>query len=127
MPGSFIFMSTVKENYITLTHEMGHYFGLLHTFNHGGDMCDDTVDGILDHDLLGTDLDPNKLNIMTYTKDHECADDLFFSENQKELIVSNLFNPSRLRQLFFASLDNSNIIVKDWQINLKLLLKIIEK
>lgn len=129
MPGSFIFMSTIKENDITLTHEMGHYFGLLHTFNDGGDMCDDTVDGNLDHSLLGTDADPNKLNIMTYTKDHECVDELFFSENQKELIISNLFNPSRLRQLilFSSNNKNNNIIGKDWEINLNVLLKMIEK
>lgn len=126
-PGSFIFMSTVKENDITLTHEMGHYFGLLHTFNDGGDMCDDTEDGCLDHDLLGTDADPNKFNIMTYTKDQECVDKLFFSENQKELIISNLFNPSRLRQLFFFSSDSNNIIGKDWQTNLNILSKMIDK
>jgi hypothetical protein len=126
MPGSFVFISTIKENDITLTHEMGHYFGLLHTFNKGGDMCDDTVDGHLDYDLLGTDADPNKFNIMTYTKDDNCIEKLFFSENQKDLVVANLFFPSRLCQILFSYSDN-NIIGKDWQFNLNILLKMIEK
>lgn len=126
MPGSFVFMSTIKENDITLTHEMGHYFGLLHTFNNGGDMCDDTVDGHLDYDILGTDADPNKFNIMTYTKDHDCIDELFFTENQKDLVVSGLFGSSRLCQILFSYSDN-NIIGKDWQFNLNILLKMIEK
>ena len=50
-----------------LSHEMGHHFGLSHTFEDGGDDVDDTPKGPESMLLLGGDKDPNKDNIMTYS------------------------------------------------------------
>jgi len=51
-----------------LSHEMGHHFGLQHTFNDSGDNVDDTPQGPSSLILLGSDDDPNKMNIMTYAR-----------------------------------------------------------
>lgn len=51
-----------------LSHEMGHHFGLQHTFDDSGDDVDDTPQGPNSLILLGSDADPNKMNIMTYAR-----------------------------------------------------------
>jgi hypothetical protein len=51
-----------------LSHEMGHHFGLKHTFDTSGDDVDDTPEVSNSVILLGSDDDPNKMNIMTYAK-----------------------------------------------------------
>jgi len=50
-----------------LSHEMGHHFGLKHTFDSSGDDVDDTPQGPNSMLLLGSDADPNKNNIMSYS------------------------------------------------------------
>lgn len=49
-----------------LAHEVGHYFGLQHTFSVNGDNVSDTPDGPSDPRMIGTPNDPNLHNIMTY-------------------------------------------------------------
>jgi hypothetical protein len=50
-----------------LAHEMGHYFGLQHTFMEGGDNIPDTPNGPILESNIGTLEDPNFHNIMTYS------------------------------------------------------------
>lgn len=50
-----------------LSHEMGHHFGLNHTFDTGGDDVDDTPKGPESLISLGGAQDPNRNNIMTYS------------------------------------------------------------
>lgn len=52
-----------------LAHEVGHYFGLQHTFMVTGDNIADTPDGPSDPRMIGTSNDPNLNNIMTYASD----------------------------------------------------------
>lgn len=52
-----------------LAHEVGHYFGLQHTFMVTGDNISDTPDGPSDPRMIGTPNDPNLNNIMTYASD----------------------------------------------------------
>lgn len=66
------------SNYL-LAHEVGHYFGLLHTFQLDGDEVDDTPFGPISPMLLGTELDPNCDNIMTYSSH---IDNQYFTKGQ---------------------------------------------
>ena len=52
-----------------LAHEVGHYFGLQHTFTINGDNILDTPNGPSDLMMIGTPNDPNLNNIMTYASD----------------------------------------------------------
>lgn len=57
-----------------LAHEFGHYFGLMHTFHQDineGDFIDDTESGPENVLFVGTTLDPNCDNIMTYSDANE--------------------------------------------------------
>ena len=110
-PGNFIFMSKIDKDIITLAHELGHYFGLLHTFQSTGDLCDDTDDKHVDSEYIGTGLDPNCNNIMSYSKSEEPIENVIFTSNQKELISASMFMPSRFNQLKYNIDIKSNDIV----------------
>lgn len=53
----------------TLSHEMGHHFGLLHTFDANDDYVEDTPKGPSSPTQYGTDEDKNRMNIMSYSGD----------------------------------------------------------
>lgn len=66
-----------------LSHEFGHYYGLLHTFHPDGDFIADTVDGPVNPLFIGTIKDPNINNIMTYSLTDE---DRCFTKGQYEMM-----------------------------------------
>lgn len=86
--GNSIFILGRIANEYTLTHEMGHYLGLMHTFDIFGDKVDDTVDfgfEVKRDDYFSSHLgdpafDPNATNIMTYTPAFEQS----FTDGQLE-------------------------------------------
>jgi hypothetical protein len=51
-----------------LSHEIGHYLGLYHTFQDPSDYVEDTPYGEITMDEIGTPEDPNQYNIMSYPK-----------------------------------------------------------
>lgn len=74
------FLGLMKDKYV-MAHEFGHYFGLMHTFNDFGDFISDTPDGPDSVFKLGTDLDPNCNNIMTYSQKDD-DEEKFFTKGQ---------------------------------------------
>jgi hypothetical protein len=50
-----------------LSHEMGHHFGLLHTFNEKDDYVEDTPSDAISPIEYGTEKDKNRFNIMSYS------------------------------------------------------------
>jgi len=50
-----------------LSHEMGHHFGLLHTFNEKDDYVEDTPSEPISPIDYGTEKDKNRFNIMSYS------------------------------------------------------------
>jgi hypothetical protein len=70
------FLGLMKDKYV-MAHEFGHYFGLMHTFNEFGDFVADTPDGPDSVFKLGTDLDPNCNNIMTYSQKDDQEEKIF--------------------------------------------------
>lgn len=59
-----ILLGAARDKY-TLSHEIGHYFGLYHTFYEFGDQCSDTEEQI-DKTCEDEDKSPNCGNIMSY-------------------------------------------------------------
>lgn len=76
--GGQIWISGSTDMPQVLSHEMGHHFGLNHTFAEGGDDVDDTPQGPSSMLFLGGDKDPNGDNVMTYSN----ADGRKFSAGQ---------------------------------------------
>lgn len=73
------FIGLMKSKYL-MAHEFGHYFGLMHTFNDFGDFISDTPEGPDSVFKLGTDLDPNCDNIMTYSHNDDESEKFFTKE-----------------------------------------------
>ena len=73
------FIGLMKSKYL-MAHEFGHYFGLMHTFNDFGDFISDTPEGPDSVFKLGTDLDPNCDNIMTYSRNDDESEKFFTKE-----------------------------------------------
>jgi len=61
-------------------HEIGHYFGLYHTFHDPTDLVEDTPYKNLTMDEVGTDKDPNQYNIMSYP--NASSDNLYLTRDQ---------------------------------------------
>ena len=91
----------------TLTHEIGHYFGLRHTFENGcngnGDYCDDTpaISGFtsgcpLNKSSCNGVSDAMIENYMDYTQD-QCMS--LFTQDQKERMLQVLQNSPRRKSL----------------------------
>lgn len=59
-PMNGIYVNSLVHNKYTLAHEIGHFLGLEHVFQEGGDNCEDTP--------FQEAPDPNGINIMDYSK-----------------------------------------------------------
>lgn len=106
LPGNFIFISGICERqFITYTHELGHYFGLYHTFDENGDMCGDTSDKKVPMCFLGTSKDPNEFNIMSYSRLDQDIEKMKFTEDQKEIIIKNA-------KIILKQIENQNVNLK---------------
>jgi hypothetical protein len=88
-----------------LAHEVGHYFGLQHTFGLNGDNVSDTPNGPIDPKMIGTPDDPNLHNIMTYASD---GIDRNFSAGQMDYMKKCML-AFRYRELY---LKPSNDFIK---------------
>lgn len=118
-PGNYIFISSLHDRQpITFTHELGHYFGLFHTFDTGGDMCDDTPYEKIDECNLGTSKDPNQFNIMTYSKIESDLKVLYFTENQKTIVNNNLLLLNLEKQITDVINEKYLLVKKDSEFSL---------
>jgi hypothetical protein len=101
-PGGHVWITGHTNMPQVLSHEMGHHFGLTHTFEEGDDDVSDTPVGPRSFMHLGGPEDPNKDNIMTYSS----KDGRTFSPGQIE----------RMRRYACAWLSEEHARGADWNI-----------
>jgi len=89
----------LSSSEFVLAHEVGHYFGLYHTFQDPTDYVDDTPYKNLPMEKVGTEEDPNHNNIMSYSDSP--VNDLILTDGQIERV-----------KMFLITSRNSHVILE---------------